>query len=302
MLEDQRRPVVAGQVLVAPAHQGDDDGIQVAARVGQVVLEAGRVLGVRPALQDPGADQGAQAGGQRVARRPGAAHHLVEPAVAEEDLADGQQGPLLADDVQGAGDRAGPRLGRLLMIRILPHQLVFWTHWVMVGPDFGLTPEESSVSSTPPVLTLGRGDRRGRRAVAGGVHVEPGPVHRQPGLPVHQQAVPGDQPELAVLGAQRVHDRVRGGAGARRAVGGPDRAAPDVRGRAGRVHCRVGAVRAGAGRGPADRGAGRPGGRGGGDGARVAVAAAGRGPGGRPGRRRWAPGRRWARWGRRSAR
>jgi len=63
----------------------------------------------------------------------------------------------------------------------------------------------------------------------------------------------------------------------RRAVGGPDRAAPAVRGRAGRVHGRVGAVRAGAGRGPADRG---PGGAaaGRGDGAGVAVAAAGRRP------------------------
>ena len=39
------------------------------------------------------------------------AHHLVEPAVAEEDLADRQQRPLLADDVQGAGDRAGTRFG-----------------------------------------------------------------------------------------------------------------------------------------------------------------------------------------------
>jgi hypothetical protein len=78
---------------------------------GQVVLEAGRVLGVRPALEDPGADQGAQAGGQGVARRSGLADHLIEPAVAEEDLADGQQGPLLAHDIQGAGDRAGSRFG-----------------------------------------------------------------------------------------------------------------------------------------------------------------------------------------------
>ena len=45
---------------------------------------------------------------------------------------------------------------------------------------------------------------------------------------------------------------------------------------------RLGAVRAGAGRGRADRGAGHPGGRGRGDGARVAVPAAGRGPAGRP--------------------
>jgi hypothetical protein len=112
VLQKQRRAGLTGQVLVAPAHQRDDDGIQVAARVGQVVLKAGRVLAVAPSLQDASADQGAEAGRQRVARRPRAVHHLVEPAVAEEDLAHRQQGPLLADDIQRAGDRAGPRLGR----------------------------------------------------------------------------------------------------------------------------------------------------------------------------------------------
>src|SRR5271165_3261025 len=70
------------------------------------------------------------------------------------------------------------------------------------------------------------GHRRGGRPVPGRVHVQPGPVHRQPGLPVHRQAVPGHQPEFAVLGAQRLHDRVRGGAGAGRPVGRPGRAAP----------------------------------------------------------------------------
>ena len=112
VLQDQRRSVVAGQVLVTPAHQRDDDGVQVTARVGQVVLVAGRMLAVRPPLEDPGADQGAEPGREGVPRRPGAAHHLVELAVAEEDLPDGQQRPLLAHDVQGAGDGAGPRFGR----------------------------------------------------------------------------------------------------------------------------------------------------------------------------------------------
>ena len=144
VLQDQRRSVVAGQVLVAPAHQRDDDGIQVAARVGQVVLEAGRMLAVRPPLEDPGADQGAEPGRERVPRRPGAAHHLIELAVAEEDLPHGQQRPLLADDVQGAGHGAGPRLGR-----DTHHTAAYLVSWISgltsgdgiwwVGPDFGLT-------------------------------------------------------------------------------------------------------------------------------------------------------------------
>src|SRR5580693_4823583 len=92
----------------------------------------------------------------------------------------------------------------------------------MVSPDFRLTLRRFGGLRFPAR------HRGGRRAGAGGIHVQPGPVHRQPGLPVHQQAVPGDQPELAVLGAQRVHDRVRAGVGPRGAGAGPDRLAPGV--------------------------------------------------------------------------
>ena len=99
VLQDQRRAVVAGQVLVAPAHQRGDDRVQVAAGLRQVVLGTGRVLAVLPLFENPGGDEGAEPGRQRVPRRAGAAHHLVEPAVAEEDLADRQQRPLLPHDV-----------------------------------------------------------------------------------------------------------------------------------------------------------------------------------------------------------
>src|SRR5215467_253125 len=43
--KDRRRPVRAGQVAVAPLTQGQDDGVEILADVGQVVLEAGRVIG-----------------------------------------------------------------------------------------------------------------------------------------------------------------------------------------------------------------------------------------------------------------
>ena len=68
------------------------------------------MLGILPPLQDPGSHQGAKARGERVARRAGPPGHLVEPAVAEEYLPDGQQGPLLADQLKGARNGAGPRL------------------------------------------------------------------------------------------------------------------------------------------------------------------------------------------------
>src|SRR6185437_15949910 len=65
---------------------------------------------------------------ERVARRAGAAHHLVEPAVAEENLADREQRPLLSHDVQGAGDRAGTGFGTGHEAMI-PPKLDFWTQW-----------------------------------------------------------------------------------------------------------------------------------------------------------------------------
>ena len=102
VLQHQWRAGVAGQVLVAPAHQRRDHRIQVTAGVGEPVLVPGRVLAVLPPLQDPRGDQRAQPGRQRVARRSGAPDHLVELAVAEEDLAHGEQRPLLPDDVERA--------------------------------------------------------------------------------------------------------------------------------------------------------------------------------------------------------
>src|SRR4051794_13673067 len=93
-------------MLVAPAQQGQDDRIELSAGGGEVVLEALRVVAVLAALEDPGGDQRAEPGGQGVPRCSGAPDHLVEAVVAEEDLADGQQRPLLADDLEGAGDGA----------------------------------------------------------------------------------------------------------------------------------------------------------------------------------------------------
>jgi hypothetical protein len=68
------------------------------------------MLGVLPPLQDACGHQGAEAGGKRVARRAGAPGHLVKPAVAEEDLPDGEQSPFLADQLKGARNGARPRL------------------------------------------------------------------------------------------------------------------------------------------------------------------------------------------------
>lgn len=112
VLDAHRRPVIARQVLIAPGPQGRDDRVKLKARLGQEVLEPGRMLGVGPPLEHARAHQGAEPGGQGVARGPGALNHLVEPPVAEEDLADGEQRPFLPHDVKGAGDGTGPGLRR----------------------------------------------------------------------------------------------------------------------------------------------------------------------------------------------
>lgn len=112
VLKDKRRSAVAGQVPVAPGHQGEYDGVKVETRLRQVVLEPGRVTGVRHPLKHSGTYQHTQPRCQSVARNSGPPDHLVEPAVAEKDLPDGEQGAPASDDLKRAGDGALPRLGR----------------------------------------------------------------------------------------------------------------------------------------------------------------------------------------------
>ena len=61
VVQQQRRPRVAGQVLVAPAHDRDDRRIEVAAHRGQLVLVALGLLLVADLLEDPGARERLQA-------------------------------------------------------------------------------------------------------------------------------------------------------------------------------------------------------------------------------------------------
>ena len=308
VLEDQRGARRAGEVLVAPPQQGQDDRVELPAGGGEVVLEALRVVAVPATLQDAGVDQRAEPGGQRVPRRSGAPDHLVEAAVAQEDLADGQQCPLLADHLERAGDGADAGLRRCGHVASLPRSVRYLD---------GLTPAGYRASrirthpgGRPWGLASGRLHPRrrtraersdgGDRGGAGhrGVHVQPRPVHRQPGVPLDRGGVRGGGAGLAVVDPQRVHDRVRGGADPGRTVGRPG-GAPARAGRGpGRVHRRIAALRPGPGGGLAGGGADGAGGRRGRDGAGVVVAAAGRRPAGAAGPGARDPGRRSARWAR----
>jgi hypothetical protein len=102
MVQHSRRPLGAGQVPVTPAHQGQDHRVQVPAGLSQAVLKTRRMLGVLPAIEDSRPDQRAQPGGEGVPRRSGLADDLIEPAIAQEHFPDGEQGPLLPDDLERA--------------------------------------------------------------------------------------------------------------------------------------------------------------------------------------------------------
>ena len=67
---------------------------------------AGRALLVGALLEDPLLDQPGEPGGEHVAGDPEVLLDLVEAPAAVEDVADDEQGPALAEHLEGAGDRA----------------------------------------------------------------------------------------------------------------------------------------------------------------------------------------------------
>jgi hypothetical protein len=84
-------------VLRAPVHDRQQDGVEVEALRGQPVLEPLRPLLIALAPEDPLQDEGVQAVGEDVARDAGVSLQLLEPAHAEEALAQDEQRPALAD-------------------------------------------------------------------------------------------------------------------------------------------------------------------------------------------------------------
>src|SRR4029453_19055632 len=94
------------QVLVPPLPQTAEGDVEVAALGGESVLVAGRSLAVGDALEHALADEPVQPVGEDVAGDPQALLELVEAANPEEHVADDQQRPALADNLQRPRDRA----------------------------------------------------------------------------------------------------------------------------------------------------------------------------------------------------
>ena len=92
------------QVPLAPLHELVHDRPQLQAGVGEDVLEAaGRV---RPPADDARLDEQRQARREDRARDVEMRVQVVEARHPEEEVADDQQRPALADHLQGVGQRA----------------------------------------------------------------------------------------------------------------------------------------------------------------------------------------------------
>ena len=95
-----------GRVAIAPAQELDDHRPQVEALLGEAVLVALGALLVGDLPQDALRDEPLQARGEHVARDAEVALDRVEAAHAEEDVAQDEHRPALADELERARDRA----------------------------------------------------------------------------------------------------------------------------------------------------------------------------------------------------
>jgi hypothetical protein len=94
------------RVAVAPLQELDDDRPQVHALVRQPVLVAQGPLAVRDLREDVLGDEALEARGEHVASHAQVALQRVEAAHPEEHVAQHEERPALADQLQRASDRA----------------------------------------------------------------------------------------------------------------------------------------------------------------------------------------------------
>jgi hypothetical protein len=106
--ELQRRSTRVGQIAVAPLGDRDQHGIEVEPHCRQPVFvpHPGARLTIGLPAQHPVAYQRVEAIGQHLPRDPGAYPHVVEPPDAVEHLPQHHHGPLLAQDLHRAAERA----------------------------------------------------------------------------------------------------------------------------------------------------------------------------------------------------
>jgi hypothetical protein len=106
--ELHRSSRAAIEPAIAPPHQRDEDPEEVAAGVGQHVLVARRVRLVADTVEESFGDEPAEALGEDVAADRQRGLDLVEAARAEEQLAEDEGRPPVAEEIDRPRDRARP--------------------------------------------------------------------------------------------------------------------------------------------------------------------------------------------------
>src|SRR3954451_12389075 len=105
------RERLTGDIPLAPLPERQNHRQQVSPRARQPVLVAWRTRRVLPPLDNTNVLQSAQPPCEDVARCSGVAGDVAEPPHPEEQLADHQERPLLADNLESAGDRTVAWIG-----------------------------------------------------------------------------------------------------------------------------------------------------------------------------------------------
>ena len=89
----------AGEVLVAPPHQGNQDRRELDPHRGELVLVPRRVSAVLAPLEHASVDELAEAVGENRACHSQVAPELIEAAHASKDVAQDKDRPAVADDL-----------------------------------------------------------------------------------------------------------------------------------------------------------------------------------------------------------
>src|SRR5437899_1390938 len=104
--EKLQAPLLFAQVFVAPLAKRGQRDVQVETLLRQLVLVPLRALAVEDPLQHALVDQPVEPVGQDVTGDSQALLEFVEAVQTEQDVADDQQRPALADNLERSRDRA----------------------------------------------------------------------------------------------------------------------------------------------------------------------------------------------------
>jgi pimeloyl-ACP methyl ester carboxylesterase len=146
-------PVLGREMAVGPSHEADDHGIQLECAVGEPVLVPVWVGAIADAFEQTVGDEMPEPIGENVAGDSEVALHLAVAAHAEERLAEDQEGPAVAEDVDCDLDGVSRGTGTWL---VNPGQLVFSQTWIGIKTGFYMKPYPATHSLRPGGRTMNK--------------------------------------------------------------------------------------------------------------------------------------------------